>query len=135
MKGVSAVIETVLMAAATIIFLVYLMGAFNNFTTIVMRERTRTALLIDSYKVAHAILLARKEVGTGNSKFYLDLADIPSEITIQDGYILASTRTMSVNTSFYGMDSYVSFTGKIVNSKSMKPYVSSSGNTVTLGVD
>jgi hypothetical protein len=137
MKGVSPVIETVLMAAAIVIFLVYLMGAFNDFTTRVGNERTRSALVIDSQKVAHAILLSRREVGAGTAKFYLDLADVPSEIRVQDGYIIARTQNglVKVNTSLYNMDSYVTFTGKIVNSKGLKPYVASSGNAITLGVE
>lgn len=137
MKGVSPVIETVLMAAAIVIFLVYLMGAFNDFTERIGNERTRTALVIDSHKVAHAVLLARREVGAGSAKFYLDLAGLPSEIKVQDGYIIAKTQNglTRVNTSLYNLDSYVTFTGKIVNSRGMKPYVSSSGDTITLGVE
>ena len=137
MKGVSPVVETVLMAAAIVIFLVYLMGAFNDFTSRIGSERMRNALVIDSHKVAHAVLLARREVGAGTAKFYLELADVPSEIKIQDGYIIARTQSglTSVNTSLYNLDSYVSFTGKIVNSKGLKPYVASSGNTITLGVE
>ena len=137
MKGVSPVVETVLMAAAIILFLIYLVGAFNDFTTLVGNERTRTALAVDSSKVTHAILLARREVGAGSSKFYLELADIPSEIKVQGGRIIAKTRNglIKVNTSLYNMDSYVNFTGKIINAKGLKPYVSSSGDTITLGVE
>lgn len=135
MKGVSPVIETVLMAAAVIIFLVYLMGAFNDFTQRVSTERTRTALTIDSQKVIHSIILSRKELRGGSSKFYLDLADIPSEISIKDGYVIAKTRSISVNTSIYNLDSYVTFQGRIKNTKSRRPFISSSGNMVTLGVE
>lgn len=134
-KGVSPVIETVLMAAAVVIFMVYLMGAFGDFVERISRERARNALVIDSHKVAHAILLARREVGAGQSKFYLDLADMPSEIEVSDGRIIASTRTQTVNTSIYNMDSYVDFQGKIVNSEGLRPYVSCSGDTVTLGAE
>jgi len=134
-RGVSPVIETVLMAAAIVIFMVYLMGAFGDFVERVSHERARNALVIDSHKVAHAILLSRREVGAGQSKLYLDLAELPSEIEIKNGYVIASTRSQTVNTSIYNMDSYVNFQGKIVNSREQRPYVSSSGNTITLGAE
>jgi outer membrane receptor for monomeric catechols len=135
MKGVSPVIETVLMAAAIVVFLIYFMGAFNDFTVRVASERTRMALVIDSQKVVHAILLARREVGAGESKFYVELADVPSTMEVRDGRLITSTRAMTVNTSLYNMDSYVTFTGEIVNTKGKKPYIASSGDTITLGVE
>lgn len=135
MKGISPVIETVLMAAAVIIFLVYLMGAFSTFTNRVVSERVRTALDIDAQKVINAVLLARHEVGAGESKFYLSLADLPSKIEVVDGHVIAKTRTITVNRTIFNIDSYVNFVGNIVNSKGKKPYIKSSGDTITLGVD
>ncbi|MBR9689652.1 MAG: hypothetical protein GOV01_02005 [Candidatus Altiarchaeota archaeon] len=135
MKGVSSVIETVLMAAAVILFMVYIMGAFSAFTDRVVSERTRTALNIDSQKVVNAILLARREIGSGTSKFYIELADVPSEINVEAGHVIAKTRTTTVNTSIFNMDSYVTFTGTIINSRGKKPYIQSSGNTITLGAE
>ncbi|MBR9680874.1 MAG: hypothetical protein GOU98_03565 [Candidatus Altiarchaeota archaeon] len=135
MKGVSSVIETVLMAAAVITFLVYLMGAFGTFTEMVVGERTRTALNIDAQKVINAVLLARREVGAGDSKFYIDLADLPSEIEIKNGHVIARTRTISVNKTIFNLDSYVSFQGVIVNTQGKRPFIRSSGDVVTLGVE
>ena len=134
-KGLSPVIETVLMAAAVIIFLVYLMGAFGTFTERVVKERTRNALDIDAQKVINAVLLARREVGAGDAKFYIKLADLPSEITITNGYLIAKTRTLSVNKTIFNLDSYVSFQGTIVNTQGKRPYIESSGNVITLGVE
>lgn len=135
MKGVSPVIETVLIAAAIIIFMVYLVGAFNSFSDTVVRERTRMAMTVDSQKVVNAILLARREIGSGTSKVYLTLADVPYEMEVIGGNIVASTRNMKVNTSVYNMSSYVTFSGKIINAKGQKPYIISSGDTISFGVE
>lgn len=135
MKGVSPVIETVLIAAAIIVFMVYLVGAFNSFSDTVVRERTRMAMTVDSQKVVNAILLARREIGSGTSKVYLTLADVPYEMEVIGGNIVASTRNMKVNTSVYNMSSYVTFSGKIINAKGQKPYIISSGDTISFGVE
>lgn len=133
MKGISPVIETVLIAAATVIFLVYLTGAFNDFSERVLRERTRVAMALDSQKVVNAILLARRELGTGTSKIYLTLVDTPYEMEVSGGYLVASSRRHEIKTPIYNLDSYVTFSGTIANSRGKKPYIISSGDTVTLG--
>ena len=135
MKGVSSVIETVLIAAATLLFLVYLVEALNSFSDRVVNERTRVAMSIDSQKIINAILLARREIGSGQAKFYVSLSEINYEMFIQGGNLIARNRNHLTNTSLFNMDSYLTFSGKIVNSKNQKPYVISSGNQITLGVE
>ncbi len=135
MKGVSSVIETVLTAAATILFLVYLVEALNDFSDRVVNERMRVAMSIDSQKVINAILLARREVRDGQAKFYVSLSDINYEMSVQDGALITKNRNHLTNTSIFNMDSYLTFSGKIINSKNQKPYVISSGNQIILGVE
>jgi len=135
MKGISPVIETVLIAAATVLFMVYLVGAFNDFSDTVVRERTRMAMSVDSQKVINAILLARREIGEGTAKIYLSLADVPYDMEVIDGTLVAKSRNMKVNSTMFNMSSYLTFTGTLVNSKGQRPYVISSGNQITFGVD
>jgi hypothetical protein len=134
-KGVSAVIETVLIAGATVIFLVYLMGALNDFTSRISGERIRNALSIDSQKVINAILLARKATQSGEAKFHIPLSDIQYEMYEEDGRLITKSRSVTLNTSIFSMDSYVTFTGHIINSKEKRPYITCSGDTVTMGTE
>lgn len=135
MKGVSAVIETVLIAAATVIFLVYLLGAMNDFANRISGERIRNALSIDSQKVINAVLLARKSAENGEAKFYLPLSDLSYEMYVEDGRLITKSRSVTLNTSIFNMDSYVTFTGHIINSKEKRPYITCSGDTVTMGTE
>lgn len=135
MKGVSSVIETVLTAAATILFLVYLVEALDHFSDRVVDERTTIAMSIDSQKVINSILLARREIGNGQAKFYLSLSDVSYEMTIQDGFLITRNRNHLTNTSLFNMNSYITFSGKIINSRKLKPYIISSGNQIILGVE
>ena len=135
MKGVSSVIETVLIAAATVLFLAYLVGALNDFSTRVVSERTRVAMIVDSQKVINSILLARREIGSDQARFYLSLSDVSYEMSVQNGYLIARNRDHTTNTSLFNLDSYLTFSGKIINSKGQKPYIISSGSLVTLGVE
>ena len=134
-KGVAPAIETVLLAAAIVVFMVYLVDAFNQFIDRVSSERAKVAMEIDASKVINTIILARKELGQGSSKFYIDLSDIAYDMYVKDGRLIVKSKRTTVNKTLYGLDTYVSFSGKIINSKGQKPYVYSSGNSITLGVE
>ena len=135
MKGLSSIIDTVLIAAATLLFMMGLINVLNDFTTRVSTERTRAALVIDSQKVINSILLARREIGDGNAKFFVSLADFPYDLYVQNGYLIAKSSEHTINTSLFNMANYITFNGKIKNSKGQKPYIISSGNTITFGVE
>ncbi len=135
MRGVVPAVETVLLAAAIVIFMVYLVDALNDFVDRVSTERAKAAMEIDAQKAINTILLARREIGQGSAKFYIDLSDIPYEMKVSGGNLVLKSRNARVNATLFGMDAYVTFQGKIVNAKGQRPYIYSSGNSITLGVE
>ncbi len=138
MRGVTSVVESVLLAAAVILFIVGISGGLNDFITTVTEQRLKNSLKIDGEKVAYAILLAKKigGEGSGEVKIYLDLASIPEYITVNDENVVVKSGTTEVEVPLYGAGRYVNTSFRtITNAKGYDPYVLYADGTIKLGVE
>lgn len=131
------IIETILLAAAIILFLVALVSTFNTMTEKFTRERVQQALYLDAQRTAYSILLARDIAGSsGEATVYPEMTSgLRPEIWVQDGDIKARTGTITVSLSLYGLDSYVDISGRIKGTRVQKPYVKATSGAVELGVE
>ena len=137
MKGAALIIETILLAAAIILFLIALISTFNRMTTDFTRERIRHALRLDAEKVAYSILMARDLAGeSGEATVYPELtANLQPTIWVEGGYLRAKAGGVQTRISLYGLDSYVQISGRIKGTRIQKPYVRASSGAIQLGVE
>ncbi|HDR53100.1 MAG TPA: hypothetical protein ENN60_00275 [archaeon] len=135
MKGVSPVLESVLLAGAVITFLMFIAGAFNDLVDIITDDKIRNSLEIDANKVAYAIIFAYThgtQEGTTNLK--LGLADLPEEIWV-DGGVRAKSGNRRVLVSLHGLENEMNVSGRIVNTRGFTPYVKYQDGVIYLGVE
>ncbi|MBR9679745.1 MAG: hypothetical protein GOU99_01690 [Candidatus Altiarchaeota archaeon] len=137
MKGASMIIETILLAAAIILFLVALVSAFNTMTEKFTRERIQQALYLDAQRTAYSILLARDIAGdNGEATVYPEMTrGLQPEIWVQDGDIKARKGSITVSLSIYGIDSYVDISGRIKGTRIQQPFVRATSGAIELGVE
>ncbi|MBR9681319.1 MAG: hypothetical protein GOV00_00810 [Candidatus Altiarchaeota archaeon] len=135
MRGVSAVLENVLLAGAIMMFMIYIVGAFNEVVDVITNDRIRNSLQIDAKKVAYAIVFAHTEGSEkGTVTINLDLADIPEEMWFNDG-LWAKSGNKRIFIELHGLENEVNVSGRIVNTKGFTPYVKYEDGVVYLGVD
>ena len=135
MKGISSIVENVLLAGAIIMFMVYIVGAFNDVVDVITNEKVRNSLDIDAKKVAYAIIFTYTEGSEkGTARVELDLADIPEEIWFDEG-VWAMSGNKRTFATLYGLENEINVTGTIINTKGFTPYVKYEGGVVYLGVD
>jgi len=138
MRGVSPVIESVLLAAAVILFMLGIVGALNSFLTTVTEQKLKNTLRIDGEKLGYAILLAKKmgEEASGEVKIYVELADVPEEIEVKEGGVYVRSGDEVVRVPIYGVEAYVNSThNRITNAQGYHPYVLYSNGEIRLGVE
>ena len=135
MRGLSAVLENVLLAGAVIVFMIYIVGAFNEVVETITNDKIRNSLKIDAKKVAYAIIFAQTEGSTkGTTTVKLELADIPEEFWFSDG-LWAKSGNKRIFVELHGIEDEVNISGKIVNTKGFTPYVKYLDGVVYLGVE
>ena len=135
MKGISAVLESVLLAGAVIMFMIYIVGTFNDIVDLITNDKVRNSLKIDAKKVAYAIIFAQTEGSEkGTTTINLELADIPEEIWYSDG-LWAKSGNKRVFVELHGLEEEVNVTGRIVNTRGFTPYVKYQDGVIYLGVD
>jgi len=138
MKGVSPVIESVLLAAAVIMFMLGIVNGLKNFAEIVSTQKLKNTLKIDGEKIAYTILLAKKigEEGSGEVKIYVDLADIPEVIEVNEDGVVVSSGKEKVKISLHGAERYVNKSyARVTNAEGYKVYVLYSNGEIRLGAD
>ena len=135
MKGVSAVLENVLLAGAIITFMIYIVGAFNEIVEVISSDKIRNSLKIDAKKVAYAVVFAQTEGSQkGTVTINLDLADIPEEIWYENG-LWATSGNKRVFVELNGLEGELNVSGRIVNTKGFIPYVKYLDGVIYLGVE
>ncbi len=135
MRGISAILENVLLAGAIIMFMIYIVGAFNDIVDVISNDKVRNSLNIDANKVAYAIIFAQTEGSNkGTTTISLDLAEIPEEIWFSDG-IWAKSGNKRVFVGLHGLEDEINVSGKIVNTKGFVPYVKYQDGVIYLGVE
>lgn len=134
MRGVSAVLENVLLAGAIITFMIFIVGAFNELVDVISDDKIRNSLKIDAKKVAYAIVFAHTEGSEkGTVTINLDLADIPEEIWYEDG-LWATSGNKRVFVELNGLEGELNISGRIVNTRGFIPYVKFQDGVIYLGV-
>ena len=135
MKGVSSVLESVLLAGAVITFMMFIAGAFNDLIDIITDDKIRNSLEIDSNKVAYAIIFTYTHgLREGTTILKLDLANIPEEIWFDDG-VRGKSGNRRVLVGLHGLEDYVNVSGRIVNTRGFTPYVKYQDGVIYLGVE
>lgn len=135
MKGISPVIESILLAGAVIMFMMYIASSFNDIINLITEDKVKNSLEIDANKVAYAVIYAHTEGGqTGTTTMKLDLADIPEEIWFDEG-IRARSGSRQVLVTLHGLEDEVNVSGRIINTKGFTPYVKYEDGVVYLGVE